>query len=50
LTIGLGNRLSVVYMQNGTNTTVKQGHNSWWGSTRLVHSIRLFFRNQGNRQ
>jgi hypothetical protein len=28
LTIGLGNRLSVVYMQNGTNTTVKQGHNS----------------------
>jgi hypothetical protein len=28
LTIGLGNRLSVVYMQNGKNTTVKQGHNS----------------------
>jgi hypothetical protein len=50
LTIGLGNWLSVVYMQNSTNTTVKQGHNSWWGSTRLVHSIRLFFRNQGNRQ
>jgi hypothetical protein len=28
LTIGLGNRLSVAYMQNSTNTTVKQGHNS----------------------
>jgi hypothetical protein len=50
LTIGLGNRLSEVYMQNSTNTTVNQGHNSWWGSTRLVHSIGLFFRNQGNRQ
>jgi hypothetical protein len=52
LTIGLGNRLSGVYMQNSTNTaiTVNQGHNSWWGSTRLMHSIRLFFRNQGNRQ
>jgi hypothetical protein len=28
LTIGLGNRLSGVYMQNSTNTTVNQGHNS----------------------
>jgi hypothetical protein len=28
LTIGLENRLSGVYMQNGTNTTVNQGHNS----------------------
>jgi hypothetical protein len=28
LTIGLGNRLSGVYMQNITNTTVNQGHNS----------------------
>jgi hypothetical protein len=42
LTIGLGNRLSTVYMQNSTNMTVNQGHNSWWGSTRLEHSIRLF--------
>jgi hypothetical protein len=50
LTIGLGNRLSEVYMQNSTNMTVNQGHNSWWGSTRLVHSIGLFFKNQGNRQ
>ena len=52
LTIGLGNRLSGVYMQNSTNTTVtvNQGQNSWWGSTQSVHSIRLFFRNQGNRQ
>jgi hypothetical protein len=46
----LGNRLSWVYMQNSTNTTVNQWHKSWWGPTRLVHSIRLFFRNQGNRQ
>ena len=44
LTIGLGNRSSGVYMQNSTNTTVNQWHNSWWGPTRLVHSIRLFFR------
>jgi hypothetical protein len=28
LTIGLGNRLSGVYMQNSTNTTVNQGHNN----------------------
>ena len=28
LTIGLGNRLSGVYMQNSTNTTVKQRYNS----------------------
>jgi hypothetical protein len=40
LTIGLENRLSGIYMQNSTNTTVNQGHNSWC----------LFFRNQGNRQ
>ena len=50
LTIGLGNRSSGIYMQNSTNTTVNQWHNSWWGPTMLVHSIRLFFRNQGNRQ
>jgi hypothetical protein len=28
LTIGLENRLSGIYMQNSTNTTVNQGHNS----------------------
>jgi hypothetical protein len=28
LTIGLENRLSGVYMQNSTNTTVNQEHNS----------------------
>ena len=39
-----------VYIQNSTNMTVNQWHNSWWGPTRLVHSFRLFFRNQGNRQ
>jgi hypothetical protein len=46
----LGTDCRGVYMQNSTNTTLNQGHNNWWGSTRLVHSIRLFFRNQGNRQ
>ena len=50
LTIGHGNRSSGVYMKNSTNTTVNQWHDSWWGPTKLVHSIRLFFRNQGNRQ
>ena len=34
-------------MQNSTNTTVNQWHNSWWGSTRLVHSIRLIFQKSG---
>jgi hypothetical protein len=38
LIIGLGNRLSGVYMQNSTNTTVNQWHSSWWG----VHKVSAF--------
>jgi hypothetical protein len=47
LTIGLGNRLSWVYMQNSTNTTVNQGHNSSWGVYKVSALHSFIFQKSG---